>query len=47
MSYEIIGTNLIEASGFQVVYDRQNGALNETIVYSDDAIRPVFLLVFT
>ncbi|KAF8966954.1 hypothetical protein BDZ97DRAFT_1903612 [Flammula alnicola] len=29
-----------------VVFDRQNGALNETIVYSDDAIRPVFLIVF-
>ena len=30
----------------QVVFDRQNGALNETIVYSDDAIRPVFLITF-
>ncbi|KAF8966937.1 hypothetical protein BDZ97DRAFT_1657074, partial [Flammula alnicola] len=29
-----------------VVYDSQNGTLNETIVYSDDAIRPVFLIVF-
>lgn len=29
-----------------VVFDRQNGTLNETIVYSDDAIRPVFLLLF-
>ncbi|CCM05888.1 uncharacterized protein FIBRA_08126 [Fibroporia radiculosa] len=29
-----------------VVFDRMNGALNETIVYSDDAIRPVFLIVF-
>jgi hypothetical protein len=34
-------------SGFDsVVFDRQNGTLNETIVYSDDAIRPVFLLLF-
>uniref|UniRef100_A0A8H8CFW5 PARP catalytic domain-containing protein n=1 Tax=Psilocybe cubensis TaxID=181762 RepID=A0A8H8CFW5_PSICU len=29
-----------------VVFDRQNGTLNETIVYTDDAIRPVFLLIF-
>ncbi|CCM03572.1 uncharacterized protein FIBRA_05708 [Fibroporia radiculosa] len=29
-----------------VVFDRMNGTLNETIVYSDDAIRPVFLIVF-
>ncbi|CCM03573.1 uncharacterized protein FIBRA_05709 [Fibroporia radiculosa] len=29
-----------------VVFDRMNGVLNETIVYSDDAIRPVFLLIF-
>ncbi|KAF9477462.1 ADP-ribosylation [Pholiota conissans] len=29
-----------------VVFDRQNGSLNETIVYSDDAIRPVFLITF-
>ncbi|KAF8901076.1 hypothetical protein CPB84DRAFT_1778420 [Gymnopilus junonius] len=29
-----------------VVFDRQNGSLNETIVYSDDAIRPVFLVIF-
>jgi len=28
-----------------VVYD-PNGAANETMVYTDDAIRPVFLLVF-
>ncbi|KIM38464.1 hypothetical protein M413DRAFT_51825, partial [Hebeloma cylindrosporum] len=29
-----------------VVFDRQNGWLNETVVYSDDAIRPDFLIVF-
>ncbi|PPQ90293.1 hypothetical protein CVT25_013118 [Psilocybe cyanescens] len=29
-----------------VVFDRQNGSLNETIVYTDDAIRPVFLMIF-
>lgn len=29
-----------------VVFDRDNGRLNETIVYHNDAIRPVFLLVF-
>ncbi|PPR03282.1 hypothetical protein CVT26_008116 [Gymnopilus dilepis] len=29
-----------------VVFDRQGGSLNETIVYSDDAIRPVFLIIF-
>jgi hypothetical protein len=29
-----------------VVFDRLNGSLNETIVYSDDAIRPVFLIIF-
>lgn len=27
-----------------VVYDRQNGKLNETIVYEDAAIRPVYLI---
>jgi len=30
----------------KVVFDRMNGTLNETIVYTDDAIRPVFLLIF-
>ncbi|PPQ63449.1 hypothetical protein CVT24_004981 [Panaeolus cyanescens] len=29
-----------------VVFDRSKGTLNETIVYADDAIRPVFLIVF-
>ncbi|KAH6904530.1 hypothetical protein BKA70DRAFT_1297048 [Coprinopsis sp. MPI-PUGE-AT-0042] len=29
-----------------VVFNRQNGTLNETVVYSDDAIRPVFLITF-
>jgi len=29
-----------------VVFDRQKGRLNETIVYSEDAIRPVYLLLF-
>jgi len=29
-----------------VVFDRNNGSLNETIVYSNDAIRPVFLIMF-
>jgi len=29
-----------------VVFDRMNGQLNETIVYDDNAIRPVFLLIF-
>ncbi|KJA13313.1 hypothetical protein HYPSUDRAFT_49917 [Hypholoma sublateritium FD-334 SS-4] len=29
-----------------VVFNRQNDTLNETIVYSDDAIRPVFLITF-
>jgi len=29
-----------------VVFDRQGGTLNETIVYRNDAIRPVFLIVF-
>jgi hypothetical protein len=34
-------------SGYNsVVFDRQNGCLNETIIYSDDAIRPVFLIMF-
>jgi len=31
---------------FQVVFERHNDCLNETIVYSDDAIRPVFLIMF-
>jgi len=29
-----------------VVYDRMNGQLNETVVYTDEAIRPVFLILF-
>jgi len=29
-----------------VVFDRMNGQLNETVVYTNDAIRPVFLIVF-
>ncbi|KAF5326030.1 hypothetical protein D9611_000898 [Ephemerocybe angulata] len=29
-----------------VVFDRQKGSLNETVVYDDDAIRPVFLITF-
>lgn len=34
-------------SGYNsVVFDRMNGQLNETIVYENDAIRPVFLIVF-
>jgi len=33
--------------GFQsVVFDRANGELNETVVYTDNAIRPVYLIVF-
>jgi len=34
-------------TGYQsVVFDRMNGQLNETVVYTDDAIRPVYLIVF-
>jgi len=34
-------------SGYQsVVFNRLNGKLNETVVYTNDAIRPVFLIVF-
>jgi len=34
-------------AGFQSVeYDRMDGKLNETVVYTNDAIRPVFLIVF-
>jgi len=29
-----------------VVFDKMGGVLNETIVYRNDAIRPVFLIVF-
>jgi len=29
-----------------VVFDRMNGQLNETVVYNDSAIRPVFLIIF-
>lgn len=33
--------------GYQsVVFDRMNGQLNETVVYTNDAIRPVFLIMF-
>ncbi|EAU87623.2 hypothetical protein CC1G_09720 [Coprinopsis cinerea okayama7 len=30
-----------------VVFDRHNGARNETVVYRDDAIRPVFMITFS
>jgi len=30
----------------QVVYNRLDGRLNETIVYEDAAIRPVYLIIF-
>jgi len=34
-------------SGSQsVVFDRMNGQLNETVVYTNEAIRPVFLIIF-
>jgi len=29
-----------------VIFNRMNGELNETVVYTNDAIRPVFLIVF-
>jgi len=29
-----------------VVFDKQNGQLNETVVYKDEAIRPIYLIVF-
>jgi len=33
--------------GYQsVVFDKHNGIRNETVVYTNDAIRPVFLIVF-
>ncbi|KAF8802256.1 hypothetical protein BYT27DRAFT_7197349 [Phlegmacium glaucopus] len=47
--YTVQGWNQVMScpAGYNsVVFDRQNGALNETIVYTDDAIRPVFLIVF-
>jgi hypothetical protein len=30
----------------QVEFNRMNGELNETVVYTNNAIRPVFLIVF-
>jgi len=34
-------------SGYHsVVFDRLNGMLNESVVYEDAAIRPVFLIIF-
>lgn len=34
-------------SGYDsVVFNRMNGQLNETIVYANDAIRPVYLIIF-
>ena len=30
----------------KMVFDRHNGCLNETIIYSDDVIRPVLLIIF-
>jgi len=33
--------------GYQsVVFNRLNGTRNETVVYTNDAIRPVFLIAF-
>jgi len=33
--------------GYQsVVFDRMYGRLNETVVYTNEAIRPVFLMIF-
>jgi len=29
-----------------VVFDRMNGKLNESVVYEDAAIRPVFMIIF-
>jgi hypothetical protein len=46
---KVTGWNEVMACppGFHsVVFERQNDCLNETIVYSDDAIRPVFLIMF-
>ena len=31
----------------QVVFDRLNGRLNESVIYEDAAIRPVFLIIFS
>ncbi|KAF5314278.1 hypothetical protein D9619_011841 [Psilocybe cf. subviscida] len=47
--YNVTGWNQVMScpAGYNsVVFDRQNGSLNETIVYTDDAIRPVFLIIF-
>ncbi|KAF6741308.1 hypothetical protein DFP72DRAFT_1117223, partial [Ephemerocybe angulata] len=46
---QVSGWNEVMACppGFNsVVFDRMNGNLNETIVYDNDAIRPVFLIMF-
>ncbi|KAF8802255.1 hypothetical protein BYT27DRAFT_7197347 [Phlegmacium glaucopus] len=48
-AYTVRGWNQVMAcpAGYNsVVFDRQNGALNETIVYTNDAVRPVFLIIF-
>ncbi|KAF5318000.1 hypothetical protein D9619_012277 [Psilocybe cf. subviscida] len=29
-----------------VVFDRQNGTLNETVVYTNNAIRPMYVITF-
>jgi len=30
----------------QVVFDRLDGRLNESVVYEDAAIRPIFMIMF-
>jgi hypothetical protein len=42
----ILGQAVWSDGVVQVVFDRNNGTLNETIVYTNDAVRPVFLIIF-
>lgn len=41
----VYGRGLSDRCG-QVNFDRNNGHLNETVVYTDEAIRPVYLILF-
>jgi hypothetical protein len=46
VTYRVGYTNSI-TSVVQVVFHRYNGKLNETVVYKDQAIKPVFLVCFS
>ena len=46
LAYIVCGRHGLISWCVQVVFDRMNGQLNETVVYTNEAIRPVFLIIF-